>query len=442
MDKLRWEGSTPESHLRHLFHFYDYSLNGGLNKVELATAAAKGMNFKVTIEDCEEVIKFYDNGTKKGLLLYEDFLKDIMRNIGPVFHHNHPTAEELEANETALKENPFIRRPFKAPDCKVLIDFQRQIFEKVANKVNAYGGSVRYWIKEAFTTWDPKHYKVFTDPESLLGVAKRLGVDISCSDAQIIMKCYDRYSRGEMHYPLFVQDMNNLDPHFSKDQTFVKPHAKVVDKNYIPPQVSSVVQKIKSSVDLFAKKSKGCVNPKDVLLGTFIRFDNAGRQRSGKCSDQGLKSAFSSLKINNITDEEIGILLTYYDSDASQLFDYNSFIEQVFRSSDITTKSLVLPKLGLNNSGTVQMKPTLDFLRATTAPPAGSIFDLSDLNSTQKKNLDAIESEATKFNRNKQKKREILSQRDLIVSKIDDIETQQKYIIDGYNSRKPRVENI
>ena len=65
MDKLRWEGSTPESHLRHLFHFYDYSLHGGLNRVELATAAAKGTNFKVTIEDCDEVIKFYIMELKK-----------------------------------------------------------------------------------------------------------------------------------------------------------------------------------------------------------------------------------------------------------------------------------------------------------------------------------------------------------------------------------------
>ncbi len=187
---------------------------------------------------------------------------------------------------------------------------------------------------------------------------------------------------------------------------------------------------------MFSRKSKGHVQARDILHGTFVRFDNSGR--TGKIQIGALRQLCGDLKISNISDSELTTLSTWFDNNGSGLFDYNSCIELIF-GEDVSTKTLVLPKLGMSASGSVSMLPTLAMTKSMQGPASGSLADLSDLNQTQKKNLEVIESEATKFNRNKLQRKAILAERRKIAAKIEEIENQQKYIIDDYNVRHPKL---
>ena len=42
-----------------------------------------------------------------------------------------------------------------------------------------------------------------------------------------------------------------------------------------PPLVNACMQKLKNAVDAFVRKSKGLLNAKDMMHGTFLRFDTA-----------------------------------------------------------------------------------------------------------------------------------------------------------------------
>jgi hypothetical protein len=96
--------------------------------------------------------------------------------------------------------NPFIPKPFAAPNNKILENYKRNVKIALITKVNKLGGTVASWIREAFVTWDPFYTGKISDYKQLQGASKRLGVAITEEEAKELIHCYDRDHTHEMHY--------------------------------------------------------------------------------------------------------------------------------------------------------------------------------------------------------------------------------------------------
>ena len=450
---MRNEGGTPFQHIQHLFQFYDYDYSHGLEPKELVLACRRKMKLQITLDQAQEIVDYYD---RKGVgeIVPEKFIEDVCIDVKPILTFTELSPRSIAASKKSLAVNPFIPKPFAAPTNKVLEKFKQDVKISLVNKVNKLGGTVASWIREAFITWDPNYTMKISRWDQLQGAAKRLGVTINEDEAKVLINCYDRHKTGEMHYQFLADEILKEDAHFLRD-------AKIVDRSFnattrTPPLVVQVLSKFRRAGDIYTNKSKGKLEARDVIHGTFLRFDAS---RSGHVDMDGLKAVVRELKITDITGSDLTLTIKWFDTNGSLTLDYNSFIRQMF-GADITTETLSLPQVRESVSLTNLLRKSYGDTVATTATlsntatssyPSGSssMTRLPTINngfgvkfSTLEKNMEVVESQAVKQARMKIKRHKILAERVKVERKLASIEEQKKKIIEDYKQRRNKEASV
>jgi Ca2+-binding EF-hand superfamily protein len=444
---MRNIGGTPYQHIQHLFQFYDYDYSHGLLPKELVLACRRKMKLAITLEQAQEIVDYYD---RKGVgeIVPEKFIEDVCIDVKPILTFTELSPRSIAASKRSLSVNPFIPKPFAAPANKVLEKFKQDVKIALVNKVNKLGGTVASWIREAFITWDPMYSAKISRWDHLQGAAKRLGVTISEDEAKVLITCYDRYKTGEMHYQFLAEEIMTEDAHFLMD-------AKIVDRGFsatsrTPPQVTQVIAAFRKAGDAYTSKSKGRLEARDVLHGTFLRFDTS---RSGRVDIEGIKGVARELKMTTLSNSDLTFAVKWFDTNGSQTLDYNSFIRQIY-GADVTTEALHLPQIKESVSLTALLKKsygetaTAAALASTGGTLGGSqsAADMQRLptinngfgvkSGTLEKNMEVVESQAVKMARMKIKRHKILAEKVKVERKLASIEEQKQKIIEDYKARR------
>jgi hypothetical protein len=143
-----------------------------------------------------------------------------------------------------------------------------------------------------------------------------------------------------MHYMLLIDDLLEEDPHFLSDKTIDLSKTATART---PPNVSKSIRKLKAIADLYIIKSKGMLSGRDLLHGTMVRYDS---EVTGRLDLRQLTKACHALKCQ-ISESDLIALVNWFDTNGTQMFDYNEFTRQLY-GEDMGTKPIELPNLGAN----------------------------------------------------------------------------------------------
>lgn len=436
---MRNQGGTPFQHIRFIFNFYDYDYSNGLNYKELMIACHRRMKLAITEDQAREIVDYYDR-KGHGDIQYDKFLADVCEDVKPILSFTELSPRQIAEAKRSLNINPFIPKPFTAPPNKILEKFKRDVKAALVNKVNKLGGSVASWIREAFVNWDREYSGKISDWTHLQGAAQRLGVAINEDEAKVLIKCYDRYNTGEMHYDFLAKEIMEEAPHFIMEANIVDP--KITPTSRTPHSVTNCLKSLQKAAEKFVKKSKGNLNGKDLLHGTFLRFDG---NKTGRIDYESFQKVLDELRAS-IDDNSVRETCKWFDSNGTQTIDYNELTRQMY-GSDITTEKLVLPKIkeasvystlasSMASSSTLSRSASdshyfTQAMASTTIGP--SPFGVKA--STMERNLENIESQAIKNARMKFKRNKIIAEKVKLERKLADIEDQRKKIIEDYKAK-------
>ena len=295
---LRDEGGTPEQHIRFLFNFYDFDYSGGLYPEELIIACKRSIKLKVNDAQAKQIVEYYDR-KRVGQMHYESFVADICSNVKPVLHFTELTPRGIAAAKESLSKNPFIPKPFKATPNRVLERFKRDCRKSLVSKINKLGGNIASWVRDAFIFFDPGYTRKISSVENMLGVAKRLGVTLTALEGKALIKCYDRFNTNELHYDFLAEDLTNEAPNILQYDEISE--EKPTPTQRTPPMVQKTLKKIKNACDSLSRQSKGILQAKDFLHGTFVRFD---KLKSSRIDASLFKTFVAELKLK-LSDSDI-----------------------------------------------------------------------------------------------------------------------------------------
>lgn len=432
---LRDVGGTPDEHVRFLFKFYDFDYSNGLYAEELMIAAKRSMKLTVTQKNAEEIVKFYDR-KHNGQIHYDAFVTDICSHVKPILAFSELTPRSIAEAKRSLAKNHFIPRPFQAPHNKILEKFKKDCQMALLAKVNKLGGSISSWVRDAFIFWDPGYTRKISTVDALLGASKRIGITLTEEDGRVLMSCYDKEKTGEMHYDYLIEDLVKESPNFLMSGTLVT-NPDLTPTHRTPPMVIKALQKLKRACDNLVRQAKGAIQSRDILHGTFVRFDAS---QTGHIEASAFKAVIAEIRAT-ISDTDIMATLTWFDSTGSNVLDYNNLVRQVY-GEDISTSKLALPRI----SETKAFNKLSQALNATTfgssivdppfrySIPKGNGFGVTE--ATKSKNLNVIESQSVKLARLKLKKQQILSEKMKIETRVNVIDSQKKQVIDAFRASK------
>ena len=427
--RMQIDGGTPHHHVRFLFNFYDYDYSAGLNRQELMTAARKGMNLAMTPAQADVIIGYYDRWTREGQMKYDEFLRDVTIDVKPVLYYTEATPEERQQKIRSLSVNPFRRKPFKCPPTKVVEDFKKNVTVALLHKMNHVGGTVATWLNEAFTKWDHQLSRKISDVYILQGAAKMLHVTLSEEEARAIMHAYDKWGTGEMHYLELIKDINKEEGNVLAtvdDAHQMKTALENSSTARCPAFLQKIIAAFRTSSEAYARKSGGVLEARDLLHGTFLRFDTT---RAGKLDAATFSAAAAEVRVP-LQPSEIKHLMQWFDTDGSQKLDYNSLVRQMF-GEDVLTKPLALPKLnrfaGNSNYNVTNTysaaQPTQLFDNSSTLVPQTKVMLLAESALVRKLRLDV-------------KRKVVLTERHKVQERLKQVEDQRIKLLADYRLRQ------
>lgn len=436
--KLRNEGGTPYSHLRNCFLRYDSSYASALSAEDLKRAMILVMGLNMTKENCDQIVKHYDR-KGQGALDYKLLLADVCKGMPDFMTHKELTTEDVMKARSALETNTFIPKDFKARSNRTLEKFKSDVHHALHHKICACGGTVRSWIKEAFSAYDRRLTGKLYKWQDLQGAMKRNNVSLSHDEAMAIFHLYDRDNTGEMHYNYVLKDLTEGIPTAVTEEITEAPMGKSVTSR-APAAVTHAIRCLGMAVQIYNLKSKGNVEAKDVLMGTFIRFDSSG---SGRITIEELKQVFRALQVNKVSSTDFIALMSWFDTNGSGRLDYHELNTQLNgeHSDDLFSRRsqsvLTLPSISKSNGPSSNPAHAKDQIVLSDAPierekpqhPMRMAMTVAASAAPSATDSRLIK-EARKAIRTKQ----ILGEKFRIESKIAEIEKQKKALMEAYRS--------
>lgn len=455
MTVMRNEGGTPYYHVRYLFQFFDYDLSNGLSPQELQTAAKKKMKLAMTTDQAEQIVRYYDR-RKEGQMQYEEFLKDVQAGelSRPILSFKELTPGEIETAKSQLAKNAFMPRPFKAAANRVLENLKLLLKRALIKRIGLAGGRFESWLLAAFREYDKSLSNKISNWEQIRDLIHKVGVHCQQSEILMLIKSYDKHNTGEMHYLDFIRDMDAEDHCFLAGGSVALNPPLDSATSRCPSSVTKVIARFKRAVDIHAAKSSHAVSSRDLLHGTFLRFDSG---RHGHLSTAQVEAVAKELAVPIMLDE-IGDLLAWFDSRGTGFtMDYNEFTRQVYGSDDVLTKKITLPKLskkagsaaynysvtyampgavGYGDVGeNVALGPSGNFGVVTSGPRM--VSNGSDKAAYEAAN-EIIENTKAKAARLMAKRSLVLNEREAIVSKLAMVDAAKKKLMAEHSQRRAR----
>lgn len=421
MKKLVLEGGTPYSHVRHAFLMFDWNYSNALDEDELMKAVRLNMGLSITEDQAREIIDFYDR-KNVGEMDYKVFLEHVCEDMDVFLSYTEETPRTIAKKKKSMEKNPFVIQDFKALPNKTLELFKRKVRHNLFEKISNHGGTILSWMTDAFCRWDPSFTGKIFSWQHLQGACKRFGFVLTEDEAKQLMASYATDESGSIEYRRLMNDCCQGDPHFLTVGDTVGELAKTATSR-APPNVSHAIKKFKCAVDTFSRHSKGEVDPRDVMYGTFLRVDRvATSAQTGRVSEESFRKVLKILKLS-MTDKEVSDLMIWFDSNGSKLMDYNEFTRQLY-GVDVLTKKLSLPAISLHLA-----KTNPDQLEKTGVISHGSVEHVKD------KNMKVFKSRARKQMEKEMRKKSIVAEKTILINKLSSIEKQKNIILEQQRLR-------
>jgi hypothetical protein len=253
-------------------------------------------------------------------------------------------------------------------------------------------------------------------------------------------------------------------------------NAKIVDlsataTSRTPPTVQRLLSKLKKALDGFVRKSKGKLDGRDVLHGTFVRFDE---QKQGRVSVDTFQRVLEELKVS-YDETTTTAACKWFDSNGSRLLDYNSLTNQLY-GNDVCTEKVILPPIkgasslsdlqsarSSSSLSPVSLRPPSSFLHPFASSEVGGLIaqsysvtsnpfittmiaqnsllpsDFGVKSNILEKNLEHVESQSMRNARIKMQRTKILAEKVKIERKLASIEDQRKKLIEDYKLKHGKV---
>ena len=375
---MRALGGTPHQHVREFFTKFDLDQSNGLDEDELVLACRKSMQLIMSRDQAREVVKFYDR-TRTGQFNYNIFLKDVTKGTKPILHFTEITAEDRQKTIKSLSTNPLIPKPFQTRPNKILEYLKLQLKGKLGEKVaGGKGGRLTSWLTEAFQSYDKGGSHTLSNWKDIQGAMLRAGVPISKETAEQMIRSYDLNSTGQMHYKLFIKDIESEDMHFLKTDAR-SPKKEMMSTSATartPSNVTRIIQLFKTSCEIFSRKSSGKLAPRDLLYGTCLRFDT---DKSGRIPPFAVMNVAKALNLN-VRQDDVNALIDWFDTNATHTLDYNTFTKQLY-GNDVMNATLILPKLH-KDAGKADFHDEVRYISGYRPSPSEASDDIDMSHST------------------------------------------------------------
>jgi Ca2+-binding EF-hand superfamily protein len=357
LTQMRTLGGTPHQHVRELFQRFDYNQSNGLDEDELQMACHKKMHLVINRDQARDIVKYYDR-KRTGQMNYDVFLKDVTKGTKPILAFTEVTPEERSKGIQSLAANPLMPKPFHPKPNKVLEKTKLRLKAELGQKVGNKGGRIGSWLTEAFQSYDKGGNNTLRTPEDVQGAMKRSGINIDIETGNMLIRGYDIKGDGNMHYKLFIQDMEDEDIHFMKTSNVSPIKISLNATSRTPSGVAKTIRMLKTSCEVFARKSGYKLNPRDLLYGTCLRFD---LEKCGRLPPFSVMNVIRELNINNLKQDDVNSLVEWFDTNATHSLDYNALTRQLY-GDDIMNSALQLPKLN-KNAGKAEFTDTVKYIQ-------------------------------------------------------------------------------
>ena len=492
MQQMRAEGGTPHQHVRDLFQAFDHSQSHGLSPQELMNAANNKMKLNMNIDQAKAIVKFYDR-KREGQMTYEWYLADVTKGTKSILAFNEITHSARQKAIQSLQKNPLVPRPFQPRPNKVLETVKVALKDRMKKIIDSKGGDMQSWLYEAFSSYDRQASKCLKNWTDVQGALARVNVMCTKEEVLSVMRSYDVQSDGSMNYALFIRDIQEEEAHFLRPNERQstspqgKPYAALTTSTArTPAPIAKSIQRFRSAIDSFVRKSHAVLKPEDVLYGTFLHHDD---RKSGRVPPYVLNNVAQALSLR-FTEDAINALVDWFDTNATHTMDYNSFVRHLYGGNSLT-ESLRLPRLN-KQAGKADYKGVNEY-RQGARYTEGFAFEnevvLNKAEETSQKGIRAaekensqsksaekgdkdkgravvssifaaagasgstsskedevkanklnpvIESPADKKNRLDNKRHQVERERDLIVKKLAEVDGQRKKLQEDHTRRKQK----
>lgn len=326
MKTMRARGEYERILIRRAFLSWDADRSGKIDAVELK-GAMKMLGLHMSDEEVQRVLEFYDV-KGKGEIHYKNLVDDVSDGVPGVFEHPESEGKSVftvpDQYDKQIAERMFTARPTARSDNKLVEQFKVKITRVLEEKMNRLGGTVESIMREAFLHWDQDSSGKL-DVEEFKGAMLRAGLAIPLSEARQIVFYYDRSKQGEIDYNEIVSDIHEYSRgflmHSSRSKPLVTPRT--------PALVEGVLTKIAAGVQRCARKSTVSINAKDLMHGTFLRYDPS---TSGKLSGEDIELALRKMgiKSRDVSRDDVARLVNWYDADATKQVHYTSLVADTF----------------------------------------------------------------------------------------------------------------
>mmetsp|Transcript_33773 Transcript_33773/g.34410 ORF Transcript_33773/g.34410 Transcript_33773/m.34410 type:complete len:646 (-) Transcript_33773:151-2088(-) len=420
-DEMRDHGGTIESLLRTAFLMSDQDYSNGLDENELIRCVKGRLGLTITRSQARSVLNYYD--TKgQGQINYTKLSQDVTQGHPQFIHHPELSARAVQASYKSLSKNPYVPKPFQPIANKSVEKFKKKLRESLETRIKAKGGSLKSWVQETFVKYDPKYTGTISDWSALQGAMRRLGIVVSEEEARAVMHCYQN-GNGEVDYHTIVRDIIAEEGDLIESVKQVEKTSTTTSTARAPNAVKVIVKKIRAAVNPFGRKSKGAVNPRDILHGTFLRFDRTG---SGRLNETDAKQALAELRVP-VSDRDMKALISWYDTNGTNTMDYREITHQIFGGDPFIRQSSVLnlPKIKVDSNASAPA--SLD--SSSSAPVLSLSSFISPVRDKYVKETKQQKAARAAFIRN-----QIINERALLQQKLHEVERQRKVLLDTTSS--------
>jgi Ca2+-binding EF-hand superfamily protein len=346
-DTMRQKGEYERILIRRAFLNWDKDASGKTNRQELQGAMLE-LGLHMNASEADRIIKFYDNDST-GEMNYKDLVEDVSAGVPSFIEHpeseGKSTIDQPDDSDHQIGGRMFTARATARSDNALVERFKLRIRRVLEDTMRKIGGTIESILRDAFLFWDADNSGELNAQE-LKGAINRVGLRISDSEANQIVKYYDRSGSMEIKYHELVNDVAAGSWNFMSHISARPNHTASAPTARIPAEVRQVLERLAAGAQRCAIKSALSISAKDLTHGTLLRYDP---QNVGLMSGATMQRAMRDLRID-LNSSDLARLVNWYDEDASKRVRYGKVCADVFSVGAAT----ILPPLTGATGGSIK----------------------------------------------------------------------------------------
>lgn len=205
---IRTKGGTPFSIIRALFTYWGTGEGGGGDGT-LTTKGLKdcmnSLGVKMSDEERAEVVLYYDagKGSVPPMMSYDELLADITRGEPTVIQMTEDSYFDGDDIDMRYEEvsDQWAVKP------KIVLEFIEATRNYVMQAMRVEGGTPYYHVRYLFQFFDYDLSNGLNASELRTAAKKKMKLEMTTTQAEQIVKFYDRLGEGQMRYEHFLKDV-------------------------------------------------------------------------------------------------------------------------------------------------------------------------------------------------------------------------------------------